>query len=331
MKILLAVQGTGNGHISRARDIIPLLQKYGDLDIAISGIQADVDPGFPVKYRFYGFSFIFGTQGGVNQWETFKKARILRLWKDIKEFPVQDYDLIINDFEPVIAWACKIRKTQCLALSHQSAFLSPKTPRPHNSWNWAEWILKYYAPSTSAIGFHFEAYDDFIHTPVIRKEIRNGIKSDLGHYTVYLPAYGDETLIHTLSQISEIRWEVFSKHTKKDYQAGNVHIQPIQNEFYNQSLLSCHGLLTGGGFEGPAEALFLGKKLFSIPMKGQWEQQCNSAALEKLGVPILWDTRKDLLGPLKEWVSNTPAVQVNFPDETARIIQGLVEKYGKNG
>ena len=27
MKILYAIQGTGNGHISRARDIIPVLQK----------------------------------------------------------------------------------------------------------------------------------------------------------------------------------------------------------------------------------------------------------------------------------------------------------------
>ena len=33
MKILYAIQGTGNGHISRAREIIPLLQKYGELDI----------------------------------------------------------------------------------------------------------------------------------------------------------------------------------------------------------------------------------------------------------------------------------------------------------
>ena len=50
MKILYAIQGTGNGHISRARDIIPLLQKKGELDILISGTEADVDLGFPVKY-----------------------------------------------------------------------------------------------------------------------------------------------------------------------------------------------------------------------------------------------------------------------------------------
>ena len=32
MKILLAIQATGNGHISRAQAIYPILQKYGEVD-----------------------------------------------------------------------------------------------------------------------------------------------------------------------------------------------------------------------------------------------------------------------------------------------------------
>ena len=33
MKILYAIQGTGNGHVSRAREIIPVLMKKGQVDI----------------------------------------------------------------------------------------------------------------------------------------------------------------------------------------------------------------------------------------------------------------------------------------------------------
>ena len=33
MRILYAVQKTGNGHLARAQEIIPLLQIYGDVDI----------------------------------------------------------------------------------------------------------------------------------------------------------------------------------------------------------------------------------------------------------------------------------------------------------
>jgi len=65
LKILFGIQGTGNGHLSRARDVYPELAKYGDVDVLISGIQADVDVPFPVNYRMYGMSFIFGKRGGV--------------------------------------------------------------------------------------------------------------------------------------------------------------------------------------------------------------------------------------------------------------------------
>ena len=57
MKILYAIQGTGNGHLSRAKDVIPALQKHADVDILISGIQADIDLSYPVKYRYKGLMF----------------------------------------------------------------------------------------------------------------------------------------------------------------------------------------------------------------------------------------------------------------------------------
>ena len=64
MKILYAIQGTGNGHLSRARDIIPILPKKGDLDILVSGSQVDVQLPYHVKYMFTGLSFVFGKAGG---------------------------------------------------------------------------------------------------------------------------------------------------------------------------------------------------------------------------------------------------------------------------
>jgi predicted glycosyltransferase len=51
MKILYAIQGTGNGHLSRARDIVPVLMKNHDVEILVSGSQSDVDFPYPVKYQ----------------------------------------------------------------------------------------------------------------------------------------------------------------------------------------------------------------------------------------------------------------------------------------
>lgn len=325
MKILYAIQGTGNGHISRAREVVPLLQKYGDIDLLISGTEAEVSLSQPLKYRFHGFSFVFGLKGGVDKWATFKIMDMRQLWRDMHAIPLKQYDLIVNDFEPVTAWACRLQKVQSVSLSHQCSFLSPNTPRP-DKWNVAELLFKYYSPTEHHIGFHFDKYADFIHTPVIRSEIRNMQPGNMGHYAVYLPAYDDRTLVKYLKQVN-VPWQIFSKRQKTTYQEGNIKVSPVNNEAFNFSLANCEGLLTGGGFEGPAEALYLQKKVLMIPMKDQYEQQCNALAASKLGVSVISEIGPDFVAKLKKWVEDDRIIKVNFPDETATIIDDMVRKY----
>ncbi|MBC7552540.1 MAG: glycosyl transferase, partial [Taibaiella sp.] len=251
MKILFAIQGTGNGHLSRARDVYPEIAKYGDVDVLISGTQADVDFPFSVKYKIYGMSFMFGKRGGIDFLTTAKRARPFRLIQDIRHFPVGDYDLVINDFEPISAWACKRLNLPCISLSHQAAVLHPNAPRPDKDDPVGRVVLARYAPVTAAYGFHFKAFGDNIFTPVIRKEIRALTPTNEGHYTVYLPAYNDELIIKNLSAFPGVRWEVFSKHNKTEQTTGNIHIQKIDNKAFVKSLASCAGVLCGAGFEGP--------------------------------------------------------------------------------
>ncbi len=330
MKILFAIQGTGNGHISRAREIVPLLQQYGQVDLLVSGTEAEVSLSQPLKYRFHGFSFVFGKNGGVDKWTTFKIMNLPRLWRDMHSIPLKQYDLIINDFEPVSAWACRLQNVPSVSLSHQCSFVSPKTPRPEK-WNYAEWLFKYYSPTTYHIGFHFERYDDFIHTPVIRSDIRNLETANLGHYSVYLPAYDDKTLIKYLGKDKDIQWQIFSKREKTAYRVNNIQVLPVNNEAFNKSLATGEGLLTGGGFEGPAEALYLQKKVLMIPMKGQYEQQCNALAASRLGVKVVPAIDDDFSGHLNNWVNDDSTIAVNFPDETAQIVDDMIKRYAKPG
>lgn len=325
MKILYAIQATGNGHISRARDIIPLLQKHGEVDVLLSGTQADVDLGFPIKYRMHGFSFVYGTHGGVHHFKTWQTMNLVRFWKDVKSLELKQYNLIINDFEPITAWACKLQGLNSVSMGHQASFKSAKVPRP-KSIDWGKLILSHYAPTTQHIGFHFTKYDDFIYTPVIRQEIRNLKPEDLGHYTVYLPAVGDDFLIDLLRKV-DVPWQIFSKHSKQSFTVDNVSVQPVNNQKYNKSLAGCIGLLTGGGFEGPAEALFLGKKLLVAPMRYQYEQQCNAYALKQLGLPIIWASIHNWFPIVKEWVDNPQTFTFDFPNETEQIIDDVVSRF----
>ncbi|MFZ4768978.1 MAG: glycosyltransferase family protein [Ferruginibacter sp.] len=330
MKILYAIQGTGNGHLSRALDIIPILQKKGTLDILVSGIQADLVLPYPVKYKFKGLSFIFGKKGGIDLLATYRKSNLKKLYAEIKSLPIEEYDLVINDFEPVSAWACKLKHKPCIGMSHQAAVINAKSPKPKKKDPLGRAILHNYAPVTQAYGFHFSAYDKNIFTPVIRSQVRNASPNNQDHFTVYLPAYSDKRIIKVLSEIKNIQWQVFSKHSKKEYKEKNIHIRPVNNEAFVDSFINCTGVLCGAGFETPAEALFLKKKLMVIPMKGQYEQQCNAAALEQMGVPTLKSLKSKHLEKIKAWTNSQLLISINYPDVTEAIIDSIIDKHHKS-
>ncbi|SNR15514.1 glycosyltransferase family protein [Tenacibaculum jejuense] len=327
MKILYAIQGTGNGHASRALEIVPHLQKRAEVDILVSGYQCELQFPFEVKYKMYGLSFIFGKKGGIDLLETFKKSKFRNLWREVKSLPVQDYDLVINDFEPVSAWACKLRNTPIISLSHQNAVADENAPKYGSNFKLERFILKYYAPAKNRFGFHFKTYSSATFLPIIRKEIRLRSITNKGHYTVYLPAYGDKKLIKLLSKFKTTKWEIFSKHTNQFQLHNNIIIRPIDGKEFIKSIASSSGVLCGAGFETPAEALYLRKKLMVIPMKNQYEQQCNALALKEMGISVLKKLSKKQLPKIEKWLKSKSIVEVKYPDVTEDILDAITLPY----
>jgi len=329
MKILYAIQGTGNGHLSRSMDIVPLLKKMGDVDVLVSGTQGDLNLPFAIKYKLHGFGFVFGKAGGVDLWKSFLRSRLRKFIKEINTLPIDKYDLVINDFEPVSAWACYINNKPCIGLSHQAAVLHENAPKPEDTDMIGRLILKNYAPVTAQYGFHFKAFDKNIFTPVIRQQVREQEITNKGHYTVYLPAYDDKRLIKRLSEFKDVEWDVFSKHNKKVFKHKNVSIQPIDNKAFIKSMAQSAGVLSGGGFETPAEALFMKKKLLVIPMKNQYEQQLNAAALKAMGVPVIKSLKPKHDEKIQDWLNNGQPVKVNYPDNTQQVLDLLFREFGE--
>ena len=66
-----------------------------------------------------------------------------------------------------------------------------------------------------------------------------------------------------------------------------------------------------------------------IPMKGQYEQQCNALAAAGLGVKVLNAIDENFSAHLKEWVNDDKKIDVNFPDETAQIVHDMIKRYAK--
>jgi uncharacterized protein (TIGR00661 family) len=324
MKILYAIQGTGNGHLARAEDVIPVLRTHGDVDIFISGAQADIKLSYPVKYTSKGLSFFFGKTGGIDFFRTFKNNSTKDVYKEIKKFPVEKYDLVINDFEPITAWACRKRDVPCVGLSHQTALLSPKVPKPKKIDPVGEWVLRSYAPVDKYVSFHFERYDSNIYTPVIRRSIREARVNNGDHYTVYLPAYDDKKLVPLLTKLKGVSWQVFSKHAKKPYHSGKLSVYPVNKGAFAMSMASSKGILCGAGFETPAEALFMGKKLMVLPMKSQHEQQYNAEALKRMGVAVIKKLKKSNLEKIQTWIDTDNRINVQYDDYTVDAVAQAV-------
>lgn len=328
MKVLYAIQGTGNGHLSRARDLIPAILKEGvQLDILVSGTQADLPLPFEIKYQYWGLSFIFGKQGGIDFWKTYLNSNTLKTQKELRSLPVQDYDLVLNDFEPISAWACRLKGVPCIGVSHQAAVLSPHAPQPERKDPLGLFILKNYAPTTHQYGFHFQAYEPGMFTPIIRKGIRELYTRSGTHYTVYLPAYSDQRIASLLSQIKGVRWEVFSKHNTRAFTHENVLIRPVNHQGFLESMAGCKGVLCAAGFETPSEALYLGKKLCVIPMKNQLEQQCNAVALAEMGVTVLESLHTDSLLLIENWIESDPVVPVDYGDIAGEVVGRVLEEH----
>lgn len=320
MKILYAVQKTGNGHLARAQEIIPILKTYGQVDILTSGSQSQIDLDFEVKYNFKGISLFYGSNGNVSFFKTFFKNNYFQFLYQILKLNVFKYDLIINDYEPVSAWACKLKGGNIVSLSHQSSLFFEETPKPKKV-KWLSWLIfKNYAPVTKKYGFHFEEYNENIFSPVIRKKIRDLKTSDIGNYVVYLPSYSDIKIIKELKRTSA-NWIIFSKHATTSYTAHNCTVFPIDENEFLISLANCSGVLCNAGFELPSETLFLKKKLFVIPIKKQIEQECNALALKKLGVLT---SKKLDYNLIEMWTITNRIIPVNYNNSIEHIIDEII-------
>ena len=326
MKILYGIQGTGNGHLSRAEEIVPVLKSMADVDVLISGNQSQIQSSFDIQYKKNGLSFLSSKDGGVDLFRTIIKSSPLQFIKEIKNFEVKKYDLVISDFEPISAWSALVNGVPCIELSHQAAVLNANAPKPERKDRISSYILNHYCPTKLKYGFHFQKYAENIFTPIIRSQIRKLNPAKKGYYTVYLPAYHDDVLWQILDQF-DVEWQVFSRYSKQPYKINKIHFSPIENEKFIQSLENCDGVICGAGFELPSEALYLNKKLMVIPMVGQFEQTCNAESLRKMGVTVLPTFDLVFHRTIKNWIENSKVLHVDYPDYTENIISNLILDY----
>ncbi|WP_346836953.1 MJ1255/VC2487 family glycosyltransferase [Microbulbifer sp. SAOS-129_SWC] len=322
MKILYGVQGTGNGHISRARAMAKALENYPELEIQwlFSGRSPEKlfsMEAFGDYWWREGLTFVH-RKGKVSPIATTRQLDLRRLLRDIRELPVHDFDLVISDFEPVTAWAARRHKKDSLGLGHQYAF-NFTIPAPRFQWA-ARAIMRAFAPAQSSLGMHWYHFGHPILPPIAQPH--GGSANEEAHILVYLPFEHHRPLLDQLATLPQ-RFIVYGAPVELEA-ASNIELKAPSVEGFRQDVAGARAVICNSGFELIAETLTLGKPILTRPLAGQFEQEANAQALRELQLAEVVDrVNADTIG---RWLETQPAgVRIQWPDVAGQIAAWLAD------
>lgn len=317
MRILYGVQGTGNGHIARARAMCPKLSEHGiQVDYLFSGRDPNKYFSMGVFGDFQtrkGLSFVT-EKGRVNYRKTSLTNNLFHFHREVTQLDLSGYDLVLNDFEPVSAWAARYQNVPSISICHQNAFRH-SVPLKGASWLDKQ-VIRYFAPAQYHIGLHWYHFDQPILPPIIHTS-KNPVREDLS-VLVYLPFESPQEIMELLLRFSTQSFICYHPDVAEAHQIDNILYLPPSFETFQEHLQSCSGVIANGGFELPSEALSLGKKLLLKPLHGQFEQISNVATLETLGLATGMESLD--AGIVRQWLDEDASESVNYPD----VAQALV-------
>lgn len=320
MKILYGVQGTGNGHIARARAMAKCLASQGlEVDYLFTG-RDDKQYFSMESFGDYqtraGLSFV--TQNGrLNLGKTLLNNNLWHFYRDVNQLDLSKYDLLLNDFEPVSAWAAKKSNLASISISHQNAF---RYSVPIKGASWLDkLVIEHFAPAKHHIGLHWYHFDQPILPPIIHTE--QGRWGEEEYVLVYLPFESLYDITELLLRFSNQQFVCYHPQISEPKVVANIQYYPPSLSAFQSHLRRCEGVIANGGFELPSEALTLGKKLLLKPLNGQFEQITNAATLEGLGLASCMEILD--ASAVRAWLDEDHAECVNYPDVAAAVVNWI--------
>ena len=321
MKVLYGVQTTGNGHINRSSRLISELRKKGaKVDILTSGGFNDIKLPFIVDYKLKGFELKY-KGNKVSFIKTLLSIKPLKIIKEIK-YIKGDYDLVISDFEPMSALWATLNKVKSISVSNQKSFNNKNINLKGGFLS--KLFIKYFAYCKNNIGLSYKNIDDNVFLPIISRGIVESDSCCKNFYIVYLPHFSNNEIIDVLTK-SNYKFKVFTTN-KPPYKVKNIKFYKISKITFQKHLINSSGVITSSGFGTTSEALYLNKKLWSIPIKSQWEQESNALILREMGVY----TGEFNSENLNKWISEYKPIKWRWEDPTKKIIKKIFKIYGKH-
>lgn len=321
MRILVGIQGTGNGHLSRCHALAAALQHEPSIeaDYLISGRDQnklfDMEAFGDYEWR-KGLSFQV-RDGRVSILDTISQNPWLQFWDDVRRLDLSQYDLVVTDFEPVTAWAARRQNVRCIGMGRQYAFFRDLQGVTINPLQRA--MLKQFAPCDTVLGMHWEASGQHVIPPLIHGNVEASANGG-NQILVYLPFEELAGVEGLLSQFAEYEFYVFHPDAKVESR-GNIHFHPPSRSEFPKRFAQSDGVIANAGFETSSEALAKGKRLLVKPLHGQFEQYANAKCLSDRNLAASMPELSPVA--IEDWLEESQSICIDWPDVAPEITQWL--------
>ena len=300
MNILYGVPGEGMGHATRSKVIIDyLLKTHNVLVVSSSKAYQFLDKSFPGKvHEIKGLHFAY-KDAEVSKSGTFflnlknapknvvfNFARYLELHKKFKP------DLIISDFESFTFFYAKYFDIPIISIDNMQVMnrceLDIKIPKTEKkNYKLSKAIVKAKLPGCDHyfISSFFDAKIKKKNTtlvpPIIREAVLKAKVNNGKHILMYQTSSTLSDVKEILQQLPDVKFYVYG--FGKDETDGNVVFKSFSEDGFVRDLASARAVISNGGYSLISEAIYLGKPIYSFPVKKQFEQFMNAAYIDKMG------------------------------------------------
>jgi uncharacterized protein (TIGR00661 family) len=322
MKILYGVQTTGNGHISRSRELIRELKNLGHtVQVLLSGRKPAMPSelkDFEPYQRLRGLTFCT-RRGRLRYFQTAFSLNFWQLYRDIASFDGSSFDLVITDFEPISARIARRKSLPSIGVGHQYAFVHA-VPMAGDSLL-SRFIIKNFAPADHPVGLHWHHFDQPILPPIVPRRINGSDKRIDNKILVYLPFEQLNDILALLKPFGSHEFFIYHSLTRAE-DRDNLHLRPYSRVGFLNDLTECSGVISNAGFELASEAMHLGKKILVKPLAGQMEQISNALAITFLELGMTMSRLNRFM--VADFLNRPAGPPIKFPN-VARLIAKWIE------
>jgi uncharacterized protein (TIGR00661 family) len=305
MRILYGVVGEGMGHATRSKVVCEHLVAQGhQVKIVVSGrAHAFLSKSFPDVVEIKGLTIRY-VNNRMDRDGTFARnflaapqllaANIGAYFRKVASFKP---DAVISDFDSFAYLFAKRHGVPVLSVDNQQIMSRCKLGKFAKEGAKVDYqLIKAFVRAKLPACDHYVITTFFyppvrnkfeknttLVPPILRQPILDAKKrARIGpHVLVYQTSTSDTKLLDELERIRGTEFIVYG--LRRNARRGNLTLKEFSEDGFVQDLAASRAVVCNGGLSLIGEAVYLGKPIFSVPVRNQYEQVLNARYLEELG------------------------------------------------